>query len=75
MQTQSQRVCTTIMTKMTNGEQIDVFALWCLTLTVKQLLLICYITLQHNQTKCVYMLLLTNGTATLQQNAGSTKLI
>ena len=34
MQTQSQRVYITIMTKMTNGEQSDVLALWCLTLTV-----------------------------------------
>ena len=34
MQTQSQRVCITIMTRMTNGEQSDVFALWCLILTV-----------------------------------------
>ena len=34
MQTQSQRVCITIVTKMTNGEQSDVLALWCLTLTV-----------------------------------------
>ena len=34
MQTQSQTICITIMTKMTNGEQSDVFALWCLTITV-----------------------------------------
>ena len=34
MQMQSQRVCIIIMAKMTNGEQSDIFALWCLTLTV-----------------------------------------
>ena len=35
MQTQSQRVCITIMTKMKyKWLQSDIFALWCLTLTV-----------------------------------------
>ena len=36
--------------------------------------MICYITPQYNQIKCVYMLLLTINAATLQQNMGSTKL-
>ena len=66
MQTQSQRVCIIIMVKMINGKQSDIFALWCLTVTVyfmQQIIaeatiidLLYYTTAQSNQ-MCTHVII------------------